>query len=76
MLTTDTSGRSDEVRRRNFIGLMVLGLVGGARGASWAVLPPTGGPAPEFSVTLMDSRVVSLKDFRGKPVLLNFWASG
>jgi len=24
----------------------------------------------------MDGRMVSLKDLRGKPVLLNFWASG
>jgi len=53
-----------------------MGIVGGVLANSWAGPPPAGKPAPDFSVTLMDGRVVSLKDFRGKPVLLNFWASG
>lgn len=64
------------MRRREFIGLMAMGIVGGVGNTGWAVSPPVGKQAPEFSVTLMDGRVVSLKDFRGKPVLLNFWASG
>lgn len=34
-----------------------------------------GSPAPDFSVQALDGKVVSLKDFRGKPVMLNFWAS-
>ncbi len=53
-----------------------MGVLGGVSGTSWAIAPPTGKPAPDFSLTLMDGRLVSLKDFRGKPVLLNFWASG
>lgn len=53
-----------------------MGVVGGMRDASWAAAPLTGKPAPEFSVTLMDGRVVSLNGLRGKPVLVNFWASG
>jgi peroxiredoxin len=48
--------------------------VAGCGGVSLAV-PPTGSPAPEFSLTLLDGRTVSLKDFRGKPVLVNFWGS-
>ncbi len=64
------------MRRRDFIGLMALGIVGGPSAAGGAVAPLTGKPAPEFTVMLMDGRVVSLKDLRGKPVLLNFWASG
>ena len=64
------------MRRRDFIGFATMGIVGGVLANSWAVPPPAGKPAPDFSVTLMDGRVVSLKDFRGKPVLLNFWASG
>jgi len=36
--------------------------------------PRIGNPAPNFTIT--DSqRTVSLSQFRGKPVLLNFWAS-
>ncbi len=34
-----------------------------------------GSPAPDFSVEALDGTVVSLKNFRGKPVMLNFWAS-
>jgi cytochrome oxidase Cu insertion factor (SCO1/SenC/PrrC family) len=64
------------VRRRDFIGLAAMGMVGGIRGFSWAAAPLTGKPAPDFTVMLMDGRVVALKDLRGKPVLVNFWSSG
>jgi len=75
-MTAEASGRGDEVRRRDFIGAVVMGLAGGAPGIAGAVPPPPGKAAPEFSVTLLDGQRVSLKDFRGKPVLLNFWSSG
>jgi peroxiredoxin len=45
------------------------------------LLVPSGGaaqagsPAPDFSMTLTDGTTVKLSDFRGKPVMLNFWAS-
>ena len=32
-------------------------------------------PAPEFHLKNLDGQIVSLSDFRGKPVLINFWAS-
>jgi thiol-disulfide isomerase/thioredoxin len=32
-------------------------------------------PAPEFKLTSLDGKPVSLGDFKGKVVLLNFWAS-
>ena len=32
-------------------------------------------PAPDFTVTDADGNAVSLSDFLGKPVILNFWAS-
>jgi len=35
---------------------------------------PTG-PAPEFQARLLDNQVVDLKDYRGKPLMLHFWAS-
>jgi len=31
--------------------------------------------APDFSLSTTDGRTVHLSDFRGKPVLLNFWAT-
>jgi peroxiredoxin len=32
-------------------------------------------PAPLFELAGLDGKEVSLSDFRGKPVLINFWAS-
>lgn len=32
-------------------------------------------PAPDFTVDILDGKEVSLKDFRGKPLVINFWAS-
>ena len=34
-----------------------------------------GAPAPAFSGTDLDGKPISLSDFRGHPVILNFWAS-
>ncbi|MCL6511659.1 MAG: TlpA family protein disulfide reductase [Anaerolineae bacterium] len=34
-----------------------------------------GAPAPEFTLNTFDDRPVSLSDLRGKPTLINFWAS-
>lgn len=34
-----------------------------------------GSKAPEFNLATLDDKVVALSDFRGKGVLLNFWAS-
>lgn len=31
--------------------------------------------APDFTVTDLDGKTVSLKDFQGKPVIVNFWAT-
>lgn len=33
------------------------------------------GPAPEFQGRLLDGQPVSMQAFRGRPVLLHFWAS-
>jgi peroxiredoxin len=34
-----------------------------------------GNPAPEFQLPDLDGQAISLNDLKGKPVLLNFWAS-
>jgi cytochrome c biogenesis protein CcmG/thiol:disulfide interchange protein DsbE len=52
-------------------------------GSSSAVVPDgvvTGGPrvgdrAPDFTLKTFDGKTVSLSDYAGKPVVLNFWAS-
>lgn len=47
--------------------------------AGQASQPPSradvGAPAPEFELTTLDGRPVRLADFRGKPLVLNFFAS-
>lgn len=35
----------------------------------------TGAPAPDFTLQTPDGKLVSLADFRGKPVVVNFWAT-
>jgi len=35
----------------------------------------SGQPAPQFSATALDGSRISLADYRGKPVVLIFWAS-
>jgi cytochrome c biogenesis protein CcmG, thiol:disulfide interchange protein DsbE len=37
--------------------------------------PPAQSPAPDFSREDLDHRKITLSDFRGKVVLLNFWAT-
>jgi peroxiredoxin len=37
--------------------------------------PKQGEPAPDFTATAPDGKTVKLSDFRGKPVMINFWAS-
>ena len=32
-------------------------------------------PVPDFTLRLLDGKTASLQDYRGKPVLINFWHS-
>ena len=32
-------------------------------------------PVPDFSLQLLDGKSISLKDYRGKPILVNFFHS-
>jgi peroxiredoxin len=34
-----------------------------------------GAPAPDFTLQTLDGKTVHLSDYRGKPVVVNFWAS-
>ena len=50
-------------------GLVMVGCSSPAQG------PQIGKLAPDFKLSNLEGQSVSLGDFRGKPVLLNFWAS-
>jgi cytochrome oxidase Cu insertion factor (SCO1/SenC/PrrC family) len=63
------------VNRRQFLAMTGAGLVFGVARES-AALPNPGQTLPDFTLTLLDGKKVSLKELRGKPVLLNFWHSG
>jgi peroxiredoxin len=41
----------------------------------WATRDAASGPAPAFQVVLLDGRRASLEDYRGRPLLVHFWAT-
>ena len=62
------------------VPVVVLGLVMAGCSNDTFNLPPAeevnvGNAAPDFQLSDLDGKTVSLSDFQGKPVLLNFWAS-
>ena len=40
-----------------------------------ALSAKVGQPAPDFELTALDGKTVKLSDYKGKPLVLNFWAS-
>lgn len=58
---------------------VVAALAGAAfltsRGQKGPPLAAVGAPAPDFTLTDLGGRRVSLSKLRGRPVLLNFWAT-
>jgi cytochrome c biogenesis protein CcmG, thiol:disulfide interchange protein DsbE len=61
-------------RVKRFALSITLGCIVVLAGCNSSHPPRIGSPAPDFTIT--DSqRTVALNQFRGKPVLLNFWAS-
>ncbi len=58
-------------------GAVITDLSHSETGVVYALIDRTDRPAPTFSLpeVLVPSRQLSLADFRGRPLVLNFWAS-
>jgi len=52
------------------LGMLLAGCAGGSKENPWI-----GKPAPDFQLSTLNGQPVSLSDLRGKPVLVNFWAT-
>jgi cytochrome c biogenesis protein CcmG/thiol:disulfide interchange protein DsbE len=59
------------------VGALVADLSHSGTGVVYALIDRTDRPAPTFSLpeVLVPSRQLTLADFRGRPLVLNFWAS-
>jgi cytochrome oxidase Cu insertion factor (SCO1/SenC/PrrC family) len=51
--------------------LQALATIGGGEASA----TPAGGRAPDFTLTSTDGTRVGLRDFAGKPLVINFWAT-
>ena len=61
---------------RVILALLTLGLlITSCSGGSEPQTATVGQPAPDFELQNPDGESISLSDFKGKPVLINFWAS-
>lgn len=62
-----------------FIGLPTVGANGsaatGVGGGTPAPAPIVGSPAPDFSLANLKGQSITLSELKGKPVLINFWAT-
>ncbi len=55
--------------------IMALGTIRISGDTSGLTGPLVGRPAPDFRLQDLDGRMTSLSDLRGRPVVVNFWAS-
>ena len=69
-----TTGRQVLRRLREWLFLFVLGGIGLHLVGQWRA-PALAGPAPAFELRDLNGALTRLADFRGRPVVLNFWAT-
>ena len=60
---------------KNFVGAGEARAAAPVSTGASATGPKVGAPAPDFALKDLEGRTVRLSELRGKPVLLNFWAT-
>lgn len=83
MSTSEIATSRSAAKRGNsrlVFGIAIVFVVGLLLLLAWAVqqrgAPPlASGSAPEFDMTTFDGQRITLADLKGKPVVVNFWAS-
>jgi cytochrome c biogenesis protein CcmG/thiol:disulfide interchange protein DsbE len=58
-----------------FLGLLVWGLLNKQPITGLSGITMVNRPAPDFTLTTFEGTTISLAGLRGKPVVINFWAS-
>jgi len=58
-----------------FLGILVWGMLNKQPITGLSGVTMVNRPAPDFSLTTFKGVTISLEDLRGKPVVINFWAS-
>lgn len=59
----------------SFLGLLVWGMMNRQPITGLSGITMVHRPAPDFHLNTFDGASISLSDLRGKPVVINFWAS-
>ena len=78
--TVVVEGADDEQERRNRINewrtnLLTTSKVERYKPAGAGPAPRTGSEAPDFTLTDLNGKEVKLSSYRGRPVMVNFWAT-
>lgn len=77
-MDTNLSGDEQPSKKRRWLrwlleGFILLAIIFGVR--TWQHRGMLEGEAPDFERTALNSETIHLDNYRGKPVLLHFWAS-
>ena len=58
-----------------FLGLLIWGMLNKEPITGLSGITMVNRPAPDFTLTTFEGTAISLEDLRGKPVVINVWAS-
>jgi cytochrome oxidase Cu insertion factor (SCO1/SenC/PrrC family) len=70
----DVERRQFQRRRHGFAAGLLIGCMLAAASASFAAVQ-VGQVAPDFRLPLLTGKEISLSQFKGRPIVLDFWDS-